>query len=198
MKRMTKHILILQGHPDPKGDHFGNALARAYADGAKKGGHETREIAVARLDFPLLRTQEDFSSGTPVASIREAQQNIRWADHILILFPLWLGTMPALLKGFFEQAFRPNFAMTEPEKGRWPKGALHGKSAHVVVTMGMPAPVFRWYFRAHGVKSLEQNILRFSGIKPIRETLIGMVEATGNSGREKWLERMRAFGRAAK
>jgi len=194
---MRKHILIIQGHPDPKGNHFGHALAWAYAEGAKQGGHEIKTIDVAKLDFPLLRTKDDFDRGTPFDSIVEAQRSIRWADHLAIFFPLWLGTMPALLKGFLEQVFRPGFAMAQPEKTRWPKGALHGKTAHIIVTMGMPATVYRWYFRAHGVKALEHNILRFSGIKQVRETLIGMVDASSDR-REKWLTRLRTLGRAAR
>jgi putative NADPH-quinone reductase len=57
---MTKRITILQGHPDPRGHHFGNALVEAYADGARAGGHEVRCIEVAKLAFPLLRSAEEF------------------------------------------------------------------------------------------------------------------------------------------
>ena len=59
--------------------------------------------------------------------------------------------------------------------------------------MGMPALVYRWFFRAHSLKSLERNILGFVGIGPIRETLIGMVEASAAS-RERWLAKLRALG----
>ena len=54
------------------------------------------------MNFPLLRTAEDFQNGKPPPSIEEAQQKIIWADHLLILFPLWLGAMPAVLKAFFD------------------------------------------------------------------------------------------------
>jgi hypothetical protein len=64
--------------------------------------------------------------------------------------------------------------------------------------MGMPAWLYRWYFLAHSLKSLERNILRFSGINPVRETLIGGVEAGGPSARTRWIEVVRALGRAGK
>lgn len=73
---------------------------------------------------------------------------------------------------------------------------MKGKTARIVVTMGMPALVYRWYFGAHGLKSLERSILGFCGIGSIKESLIGMVEAPDGAKREKWLEKMRAFGRA--
>jgi putative NADPH-quinone reductase len=192
---MTKRIAIIQGHPDPNGNRFAHALAQAYAGGAHAAGYEIRLIDVAKLDFPLLRTQEDFEKGLAPPSIREAQEVIRWAEHLVILFPLWLGTMPALLKAFLEQVFRPGFAFAPPGGGKgMPKRLLTGKSAHIVVSMGMPAFFYRWYFGAHGVKGLKRSILSFCGVGPIRETLIGMIEAGDGSGREKWLAKLRAFG----
>jgi putative NADPH-quinone reductase len=189
-----RHIVIIQGHPDPKGGHFAQALAAAYSEGARRAGHEVRTIDVAHLEFPLLRSKEEFEHGSPTESIAIAQEALRWADHLVIIYPLWLGSMPALLKGFLEQTFRPGFAFTAAESlSPWTR-RLKGKSARVVVTMGMPAFFYRWYFRAHSLKSLERNILSFCGIGPIRETLIGMIEAPKGKARERWLAKMRAFG----
>ncbi len=190
---MAKRIVIIQGHPDPRPTHFGHALADAYAKGAEAAGHECRRLEVATLDFPLLRLKEDFESGTPPESIRQAQETIQWAEHLLIIFPLWNGMMPALLKGFFEQVFRPGFALTSDSHGM-PKKLLTGRTARVVVTMGMPAFVYRWYFRAHGLKSLTRGLLGFSGFAPIKETLIGTVEGMDAAKRAGWLETMRRLG----
>ena len=191
---MAKHITIIQGHPDPQGNHFGHALADAYAKGAEEAGHEVKRIAVAELDLPLLRSKEDWEKGPFSHSIRQCQEAIGWADHLVIIYPLWLGTMPALLKAFLEQVFRPGFAISKALPNKMWKKLLTGKTARIVVTMGMPAFLYRWYFRAHSLKSLERNILAFSGIGPIRASLIGMVEASDNSKREKWIEKIRAFG----
>ena len=195
---MPKRIAVIQGHPDPDRSRFCRALADAYAEGAAYAGHQVRRIEVAELDFPLLRTKEDFQSGTAPEAIRQAQEAIGWAEHLLIVYPLWLGSMPALLKAFLEQVFRPGFATAgEASRGTWKK-LLVGKSARIVVTMGMPALVYRWYFRAHSLKSLERNILGFCGIGPIRETLIGMVEAKSEAKRLAELRRMRELGRRAR
>jgi putative NADPH-quinone reductase len=103
--------------------------------------------------------------------------------------------MPALLKAFLEQALRPGFAIASAEGAAiWDK-LLSGRSARIVVTMGMPALVYRWYFRAHSLKSLERNILGFVGIKPVRETLIGAVETCGSARRRGWLDKLAALGR---
>jgi putative NADPH-quinone reductase len=187
------HVAIIQGHPDPAGGHYGHGLADAYAQGAAAAGHELKRIEVARLDFPILRTKAEFEQAAPVSDIREAQDTILWADHLVILYPLWLGTMPALLKAFLEQVLRPGFAFDESK--RLPRKLLKGRSARIVVTMGMPAFIYRWYFGAHGLRNLERNILGFCGIRPIRASLIGMVDAGGAARRAKWLDRLSALGR---
>jgi putative NADPH-quinone reductase len=189
---MPRHIAIIQGHPDPKEDRFCHALANAYTKGAEEAGHEVETIPVGKLDFPILRTKEDFETGTVLPSIQQSQAAISKADHPVIFYPLWLGTMPALLKAFFEQVFRYGFALGK--EGRMPEGLLKGKTARIVVTMGMPAIIYRWYFGAHSLKSLERNILKLSGISPIKESLIGMVDESDNKNRRKWLEKMSSLG----
>jgi putative NADPH-quinone reductase len=193
----SRRILLIQGHPDPAGRHFGHALADAYAEGAQAAGHEVRRTEVALLDFPLLRSQVEWTKGSLPPSLAQAQADIGWAEHVLLFFPLWLGDMPALLKAFLEQVARPGFAL-QAEGGN-PLGhkALAGRSARVVVTMGMPAAVYRYYFRAHSVKSLERNILGFVGFAPVHETLIGMVEGEDSKPRGRWLLKLREMGAEA-
>lgn len=187
-------ILIIQGHPDKAGGHFCHALMSAYSAGARAAGHELREIDVAGPLLPLLGSAREWESADVPETVRRYQEDIAWAEHLVIAYPLWLGGMPAVLKGFLEQVLRPGFAVGKQGEAAFTK-LLRGRSARIVVTMGMPALVYRWYFGAHSLKSLERNILRFCGIGPIRESLIGGVEALGTAGRAKWLDRMRELGR---
>ncbi|GJL76914.1 NAD(P)H-dependent oxidoreductase [Nitrosomonas sp.] len=191
---MTGRITIIQGHPDGQARHFCHVLAEEYITGAKKERHEVCSIDVAKIDFPLLRTQQDFENAAPSDAIRQAQQAIGWANHLVIIYPLWLGSMPALLKAFFEQTLRPNFAFEYNDSGHMPKKRLTGRSARIVVTMGMPAFIYRWFYFAHGLKNLERNILGFSGIGPIKATLIGSIENMSEGRRTKWLNKVRKFG----
>lgn len=190
-------IALIQGHPDGGGGHFCHALADAYEAGAAAGGHEIRRIEVARLDFPILRSRAAFEDDAPPPDIARAQEAIRAAGHLVLLYPLWLGTMPALLKGFLEQTLRPGFALPRADAASPFAALLKGRSARIVVTMGMPAFIYRWYFGAHSLKSLERNVLAFVGIGPIRESLIGLVEGPPE-GRERWLARMQALGLRAR
>lgn len=192
---MSKQILLIQGHPDTSQPHLAHALASSYRAGAEEAGHFVRQINVAELDFPLLSSQHAWETGAVPASLEPAQVDIAWAQHLVFFFPLWLGDMPALLKGFLEQVARPGFAFTREVGGSpWGKKALTGRSARVVVTMGMPALVYRWYFRAHSIKSLERNILGFVGIAPVHETLIGQTGELKASDAAKWLAKLKLMG----
>ena len=195
---MPSQVLLIQGHPDPNGGHLCHALAQAYADGASEGGHSVRTLDVARLDFPLLRSQHAWTHEPLPPALAPAQEAIRWADHIVFFFPLWLGGMPALLKGFLEQIAREGFAFAKEAGNPMGHKLLKGRSARLVVTMGMPAPLYRYYFRAHSIKALERNILGFVGIAPIDETLIGLVEAMDDKTRTKWFQKLRELGRQAR
>lgn len=189
-----KRILLIQGHPDTGKVHLCHALADAYAHGAQQAGHSVRRVDVAALDFPLLRSQQDWEHGSLPPTLTQAQADIGWATHLVLFFPLWLGDMPAVLKGFLEQIARPGFAFKAEGGNPMGRKGLSGRSARVVVTMGMPALLYRWYFRAHSVKSLERNILGFVGIAPVNETLIGMVDKLGQEGVGKWSEKLRKMG----
>ena len=200
----VRHIAVIDGHPDPDPARFCHALAEAYADAAVAAGHGVQRITVAELNVPFLRTKDEFEAGAPPDDIRPCQAAILGADHLVIIYPLWLGTMPALLKAFLEQVFRLGHAAgaagpgEAADKPAAPAKPLAGKTVRIVITMGMPALLYRWYFGAHSLKSLERNILGFAGAGPIRETLIGSIEAGADTRRRKWLGKVRALGRAGR
>jgi putative NADPH-quinone reductase len=178
-KQHSRNIVIIDGHPDRQPRHLVHALARAYAVGAEEGGHKIRWVKLAEIDFPFLASQQDWEEEPIPPALQTAQEAIRWADHLVIVYPLWLGDMPARLKAFLEQVLRPGFAFERGAKGRLKK-ALGGRTARIIVTMGMPALVYRLYFLALGVRLLKRNILHFVGIRPVRSTLVGGVEQLRN------------------
>ncbi|HEY5755153.1 MAG TPA: NAD(P)H-dependent oxidoreductase [Steroidobacter sp.] len=191
---MGKRILIIDGHPDPAGERLVHALAQAYREGAESGRHEVMSLRVADLDFPMLRTQSDYEQGEPSQTIRQGQSLLDWATHVVIVYPLWLGSMPAMLKAWLEQTLRPGFAFSARKLGRWPVKLQSGKSARIVVTMGMPGWLYRWYFRAHSLRSLQRNILHFVGFRRVRATLIGNVGNLSGEQRQACLQQMRSLG----
>lgn len=189
-----RRILIIQGHPDPVPARYCRALEAAYAEGAAAAGHSVERIDLARLDVPFLRSQVEFETSGVPPSLAGAAEAVQRAEHVVIIFPLWLGTMPALLKAFLEQVLRPGRAFAYREAAT-PQKLLTGRTARIVVTMGMPGWLFTLWYRAHGVKCLERNMLGFVGIRPMRRDVIGMVEQMGERRRLAWLARLREAGR---
>ena len=190
---MDRAVCILQGHPHGQKKHLCHAITEAYVDGAKATGAKVRRIDLGEMDIPLFRDPAEFGK-PPAEAIVAAQKAIKSSDHLVVIYPLWLGTMPAAVKAFFEQICRNNFAIEADAKGGWPRQQLKGKSARVIVTMGMPAAAYQLMFGAHGVRGFESSILGMSGIKPIRETLIGGVGSLSRTKAEALLARMRRLG----
>ena len=189
-----KRILIIQGHPDSDGQHLCHQLALSYQQAADAAGHSTQLLDVGRLNFPLLRSRKDWESGDICADIKAAQDAIAAADHLLIVYPLWLGALPALLKGFLEQVLRPGFAFTYGAGMSW-KRALKGKSTRVIVTMGMPGWFYYLVYMAHTLRSLVRNILAFTGFGPNRTTVVGMAEGMSDARYQRCLSKVAALGR---
>lgn len=194
---MPRAICIIDGHPDGDPGRLIHALAEAYAEGALSAGHEVSRIRISELEFPLLTSNADFQTPPPEPVLSE-RNKIAAADHVVILFPLWLGSMPAKLRGFFEQAARASFFIGLAAAGsHWPSRMMEGKSAHTIITMGMPGLVYRFGMDAGGLKALERGILGLSGFQPLKHTILG---GMGSVTLEKFthlLQQMREFGRTA-
>ena len=195
---MGSRILVVQGHPDCTHAHLCHALAEAYAEGARAAGHAVEFVEPARLGLPLLASQEEWQHGAPPAGVPAVQEAITRAQHLVFFYPLWLGDMPAVLKGFLEQVARPGFALDPTPRNPLRAGLLAGRSARLVVTMGMPAPFYRWFYGAHSVRLMRRNILGFAGIGPVRSTIVGGVGTLDAAAVERWRSRMRRLGAQAR
>ena len=183
----------MQGHPHGEAPHLCHAIGEAYATGARLVGAQVRVVDLGTMDIPLLRSPSDFGD-VPPEQVAMAQSAILRSHHLVVIYPLWLGTMPAVVKAFFEQLCRNNFAIENNKTGGWPRQKLKGRSARVIVTMGMPALAYRFMYGAHGVRGFEKSILGLAGIGPIRETLIGGVGALDPARAEALLGRIRRLG----
>ncbi len=190
---MSRNITILYGHPDSSEKRLCYALAKAYQDAAQLTGHAVRRINLSDFDCSSILSEEDFNHGAVPKIINEAQEAIEWADHILLIFPLWMGSMPGKFKMFLEHIFRPGFALDYSKKG-FPGQLLKGKSADVVVTMGMPTVAYNGYYFSHGIRNLRRNILYFCGIKPVHLTYFGGVNSVKKKTLSRWMDKMHYLG----
>ncbi|MFG0215900.1 NAD(P)H-dependent oxidoreductase [Brevibacillus porteri] len=186
------NILVIIGHPDP--ESYCSALAHAYMEGAKGKAAQIRTIDLSQISFdPNLKY--GYRKRTELEDdLKEAQDLIRWADHLVIVYPTWWGTMPAILKGFFDRVLLPGFAYKYREgSSLWDK-LLTGKTAHVIVTMDTPSWYNRLIYWQAGHLVMKRNILKFCGIKPVKVTEISGVNASKEEKRKKWLEKVNQLG----
>jgi putative NADPH-quinone reductase len=188
----VKHILVINGNPDPEPERLSHALARAYHEAAEGSGAFVRHINIGGVEFPLLRNASQFTSEPQEKTIIEAQAAFLSAEHIVFIYPLWLGGPPALLKAYMEQLARDNFLLGKTDHG-FPPGHLRGRSARVIVTMGMPSLLYRMMFGAHGVRAFNRSILAMAGIRPIQTSLFGGAEIQGN-GATRTIGKVRKLG----
>ncbi len=191
-------ILVIDGHPDRSERHLCGAIADAYVEGAIRGGHLVRRIDLAVFNFPMLQSQKQFENRQYPEELGIAINDIQWSQHLVFIFPLWLGTMPALLKAFLEQVMRPGVAFEYADAGTGLKALLKGRSARIIVTMGMPAILYRLWFLNHGIATLRRGILHMAGIRPVRQSLFGGVEGVSDAKRKQWIAKVRRYGEMAR
>lgn len=186
-------IVIIVGHAQT--NTYCEALGESYVRGAQANGHDAKLFVTSRMIFdPILH--EGFKQVQPLEpDLKIAHDAIIAADHLVFIFPLWLGTLPAIFKGFLERVLQPDL-VAPSQQGKLVR-LLKGKSARVIVTMGMPALIYRLWFGAHALKMLKRSVLRFMGVHPIRSIIYGNIEGVGQERRCKWLKDVEALGRSA-
>lgn len=153
------NVLIVFAHPEPKS--LNGALKDFMVQRLEKSGHNvqvsdlyamqwkatldaddnTKKQEGVRFD-PAEDSKQAFYNGTQSADIAHEQEKLRWADAVILQFPLWWFSMPAILKGWVERVYAYGFAYGVGEHSdkhwgdRYGEGNLAGKRAMLVVTTG--------------------------------------------------------------
>lgn len=192
-------IFILLGHPNADGT-LSSHVADTYEEAAKAAGHEVRRANIGELSFdPILhkgyRVIQDLEP-----DLIKVQEDIKWCDHFVLVYPLWWGSVPALLKGMIDRMWLPAFAyrFIKTPDGKntmgWKK-LLKGRTARMIVLLKN----FAWL--EHGMygdftSDVANVVLRFSGFKT-KVTEIGNSEALTDKAKMRWMEKIATLGRKA-
>ena len=153
---MSKKILVILGQPQRHS--YGGALMKAYADGARAAGADVKELYLGDLKFDPLSTPTLTHPTELEPDLKAAQEAIKWAEHLVFVYPIWWGTIPALLKGFIERTFLPGFAVHFHEHSIWWDKLLTGKSARLIVTLNTPSWFYRWVLGRPGHSTMKKTI----------------------------------------
>lgn len=152
-------VLLVFAHPEPRS--LNGALRDVAIKELEAQGHEVRvsdlyadgwKSAVDRADFPSLAPEgrfkpakasgEAFANDSLTPDVKAEQAKLLWADVLILQFPLWWFSMPAILKGWVDRVYAYGFAygVGEHSDKRWGnrygEGTLAGKRAMLIVTAG--------------------------------------------------------------
>lgn len=190
-----KKIFVLLGHPDK--DSLNCTLADEYQRGAEEAGHDVRRMNISDLKFdPILHFgYRQIQELEP--DLLAFQENVRWCEHFVILYPSWWSTMPALLKGLIDRTWLPGFAFKFSASGNLWNKLLKGKSATMIVTSDTVPLVQRLIF-GDTTNELRKGILWFAGFSPIRVYKFGYLKHFGIWRRERMKRKVYRLGKKAK
>lgn len=185
---MSKKILIINGHPDK--ESFCYALHAQYKKGCIAKGRQVDEIFVGELKF-----SPNLAYGYRKRTLHEPDLVLAWkkikeADHIVWIYPTWWGLPPAILKGFIDRLFLPQFAFEYQEKSPFPKALLKGKTSEIISTMDTPVWYYKFIYKDIGGRFIRKNVGAFCGIKNTRTTYLAVVKDSTKEKREKWLDKI--------
>jgi len=184
---MAKKIYILLGHPDREtlSGHF----ADIYERKARAAGHEVRRANIGDLSFdPILhKGYKVIQELEP--DLLKVQEDMRWADHFVLVYPVWWSATPALLKGMFDRLWLPGFAFRFHKKTTWHSipgwdRLLKGKTARVIALSKLNHWTIRLFF-GDFTNEIARATLGFAGYK-VRMTEIGNAESLSEVKRLSW------------
>ena len=189
-------LLALDGHPGQNGTST-KLLAR-YCDGARNAGWQIERIALRDMTFdPILhegyRERQDWEP-----DIESAMEAIQSCNHLVLAFPMWWGSQPALLKGFFDRAFLPGVAFKYHENDPFWDRLLAGRSADVIITADTPRLFLRWSYGEPIIRQIKRQVLRFCGFKPVRVYYFAPVRKQNEHTLEKWNQKVDQIGSSLK
>ncbi|TYA84390.1 NAD(P)H-dependent oxidoreductase [Seonamhaeicola marinus] len=191
-----KKILIINGHPDKESFNF--ALSEAYKSGAYASNAEVKEICIRDLKFnPNL--QFGYRKRTELEpDLIDAQNKLKWASHLVWIYPVWWGSVPATMKGFLDRVLLPGFAFKKRENSVWWDKYFLGKTAHLICTMDQPSWYYKLIYRSPSHKAMKKLTMQFIGVKKVRITPIGSVRLSKEAYRLKWLKKVEQLGKKNK
>jgi putative NADPH-quinone reductase len=191
-----KKVLVINGHPNK--ESFCSALTKSYASRCLEAGNEVSVINLYELKFNLNLEMGYSRRQELEPDLKLAQQMILDAEHVVIIHPVWWGSVPALLKGFFDRTLLPGFAFKYKEKGPWWDKLLAGKTGHLIYTSDTPITIYKWFFGAPSVNQVKRRVLQFCGISPVKVTGIGPIRKSTEEFKSDWVNKVGVMGSSIK
>lgn len=177
-----KNILVLDGNP--KSNSFSAFLCNTYECSAREYS-EIRRFCLHQMNFnPSLDCGYDSIQNLETCLV-EFQEAALWADHIVIVSPIWWGGLPAKLKGLFDRTFLPNFSFKYVEDSPVPTQLLKGKTSRIILTMDAPLEYTEEQAQPV-IEQLDKFTLQFCGIEKAEYSLFGSIISASEEETKNW------------
>jgi len=185
-------ILIINGNPDKESFNFG--LSEAYKKGAQKSGAIIKEVKIRELNFnPNL--QFGYRKRTELEpDLVDAQKKLKWANHIVWVYPVWWGSVPAIMKGFLDRVLLPGYAFTKRENSVWWDKHFIGKTSRIICTLDQPNWYYKLIYKSPSHNAMKKLTMNFIGVKSVKITSIGPIRLSKEEFRKKWLLKVEKLG----
>jgi len=186
-----KKIFILLGHPDNEG--MCASIADTYEASARAAGHTVERLNIGDMQFdPILH--KGYRAIQPMEpDLVRFQELVKWADHFVVIHPVWWVGMPAILKGLFDRAWLPGSAfrymkMKSGARSIFWHRLYRGKTARIIITSGT-APLLVRLLPGNVNAQLKWGILWFAGFST-HTTWFGPAENIPEALKAKWLAKI--------
>ncbi len=189
-----RNIYVLNGHPGETS--LSRSIAETYANAAQAAGHEVRLTHLRDLAFDPDHAFAGYEQHKPLEpGLVTFQEDVDWADHIVMTTPMWWGGLPAKLKGLIDRAFLPGWAFDGRQRTKigMPLPLLTGKTARAFVNSDTPDFFFGLLYRKALLRQIKGQIFEFSGIKPTRITHFAPASDADKRKVEPWLSTVKAL-----
>lgn len=181
----VKKILVINGHPDASS--FCGSIANRYAESARSAGHTAQVLHLGDMQFELSLKCAYKQIQPLEPDLVHAWGLIKASQHLVFVFPIWWGGMPALLKGFLDRILLPGKAFKYRPGTNRCDGLLAGRSAEVITTMDTPPWYYRWVQFEPAHRQIRHMILGFCGVKPVHITPLGAIRGADEKQLKDWL-----------
>src|SRR6056297_224698 len=192
---MTRKIFIWVAHPKP--GSLSAALADAYERGAVARGADIRRMDLTGMSFDPAFEGYGADPCALEPDLLQWQENLAWAEHVLLLHPYWWGAMPARAKAVLDRALTSGFGFRYHARGiGWDK-LLTGRTADAIITSDTPPWLDTLLYAKPGRRVLRNQVLKFCGIKPRKIVQLGTVKTADEAKRARWIARARGLGQSS-
>lgn len=190
------NTLLIDGHPGE--GHLSSHLVDLY-EAALPQGTEITRIALRDLEYEPLTMTAYATAKKWEPDLEALARALDACDHLVIVFPMWWGGEPALVKDVMERVLLPHFAFTQHDDDQWWNKLLAGRTADVIITMDTPGWFLKWGYNNAIVNRWRKQVLGFCGFKPVRVTGLAPVRlGAAEKNLAKWKGQLETLARSIK